>query len=1675
MIIDMQIQGVTAPSASAVVYSSPTTPQTNAIFYVENVRFGTNYTHAKVVGTSGGNCIMQCSNVKYGGYPFTLGFYVTNDGSGIGRMQLRNVTSTNGGVSTTTGLIFAKADQPGCAFIVNGCLLTKAVGAAAGTGFWVENGGSLRLTAVNFQRWITGIYAPNTGTAPSIFGSALNFENNTTDVLVEHPTATGKIEGTDSFLKTMIPVDAPLYEVNQDPRRITVAKKGGDFTSVSASVAYISGSSETNRFVIDIGPGQFIEKQIDLSNKPYVSMVGSTIQTTQIVASGSGNYDQILLGPTNEISFLSIYGVNNPGYAAIKVDGTGDNFAQAHKVSIYDFDYGIKVFSSVSRSTFYGEYIDINGAFSYGTYVSASNTTASLASMENYYLFPSGGVSIGNYASGLGAELDLYTCLFVGDNVSGSTSVYLADGAIVEVAGFDAQYWEYGVRVPNIGNPPTFRMVGAMIHNSITSDFLVEQPATRGRFQGISDHTKINNASPDFYWNFLDDTDGENDVTRKLSVTFEDGTHTDATTLIFNGSAMGVLNRGEISVVTGLTASVSGGFGYVKIPSTEIYKRLDWPDTQIILPSSSNNYLYFNDNQNLLYGGTSPDYLTNIILGRVVTNQTGIAFIDQSPYLAYHTSNLLSTFNKQALGPVYADGSIVTANAAVSYSLDTTAGNYFYSENQFMPTGGTGITFTRYYVSGSGFNTTNTTTVPSNVYNSGSLLIPMSASYFTKHSLYVVGQGTDEKYMLVVGQNQFATLIETEGANLPLPPTFFSDSVVSIASIYVQSGSSNVIQIEDIRPVIGFKASGINASSVHGNLLGLSADDHTQYLLVDGARQMAANLGLGGNDIYNVDLITATSVSSSFTGSLLGTASYATQALSASFAPSTPAFPFTGSALITGSLGVTGSISIIGGLTGSALVAQNLTGSEIFRLQNDRDVVIGGGSASTDAQVTINPFRAPATTNYVLQVNAGANNFMQFLNSPGSTTGGLRISRDSIALGRRALLIGSGTSDAFWITSNGSIGINPNAAAGINTAEVGQGIINSSDAGSSGLYFVSQGSQKGFIFQHLGQGSNNTTQAVFQIRKTFTETSGISYTERLFNLNGTYDLPNGSKNLIGIDYDMTITALSGAHYGLLIRPSGTLNGIGLGSTLPTATWHIKGNSDSVGTIFRAENLSNNAFLNLNSLGTLELRANNAQTTNVSLFNIYNGSELSLQYVAGLGYQPYFNFISSTVIAGSTSAIVGYGNAGGTPVFQINAPSNRIQYTAGEHRFIKDYTSTYVIFANPTSGITITGTITPSGTGVTDFGYAGVLISPTINQTSTSGYHAAIDYRPTLTSITGSHFGFLIRPSGTLSGIGLGNTFPSASLHVRGLTGSVLLLENNVSSSILVINNNGTGSYNGFLTTTGSLLGTASFATQALSSSFATTASFVLSASFAPTNTTGSFTGSFTGSLLGTASYANQALSSSFASTASITISASYAATASYVVNALTASYIVTAQTASYVLNAVSSSFASTASIATSSSYALSASFAPTNTTGSFTGSFTGSLLGTASFSSNTFTNLKTTRFEMGVSSTSAITTGAKGRKTVGYNGTIVGWSLVTDQNTTITLDIWKANNAIPTVANSITGSAPISLTSAQLGSSTTLTGWNTSVSNNDVFIVSVNSNNNATYFSLDLDIVLTNA
>jgi len=85
------------------------------------------------------------------------------------------------------------------------------------------------------------------------------------------------------------------------------------------------------------------------------------------------------------------------------------------------------------------------------------------------------------------------------------------------------------------------------------------------------------------------------------------------------------------------------------------------------------------------------------------------------------------------------------------------------------------------------------------------------------------------------------------------------------------------------------------------------------------------------------------------------------------------------------------------------------------------------------------------------------------------------------------------------------------------------------------------------------------------------------------------------------------------------------------------------------------------------------------------------------------------------------------------------------------------------------------------------------------------------------------------------------------------------------------------------------------------------------------NVTGSagFTAGITGSLLGTASYASQANSASYSNTATSASYATSATSASYSLNTTTASYALSATSASYALNATTASYVKTAQTASS--------------------------------------------------------------------------------------------------------------------------------------------------------------
>ncbi len=71
---------------------------------------------------------------------------------------------------------------------------------------------------------------------------------------------------------------------------------------------------------------------------------------------------------------------------------------------------------------------------------------------------------------------------------------------------------------------------------------------------------------------------------------------------------------------------------------------------------------------------------------------------------------------------------------------------------------------------------------------------------------------------------------------------------------------------------------------------------------------------------------------------------------------------------------------------------------------------------------------------------------------------------------------------------------------------------------------------------------------------------------------------------------------------------------------------------------------------------------------------------------------------------------------------------------------------------------------------------------------------------------------------------------------------------------------------------------------------------------------------------------------------------------------------------------------------------------------------------------------------------------------------------------TATIDVWKiaSGTAIPTVTNTITASALPAISSGTAIHSTTLTGWTTSVTANDIFGFNINAVSGATFIDINL-------
>ena len=279
-------------------------------------------------------------------------------------------------------------------------------------------------------------------------------------------------------------------------------------------------------------------------------------------------------------------------------------------------------------------------------------------------------------------------------------------------------------------------------------------------------------------------------------------------------------------------------------------------------------------------------------------------------------------------GSLFLNGTAVTASGGGGGTVDT---------GSLMVTGSVTtnvLTFTK------GDGSTFALTV-----DTGSAVTVDTGSFYVSSSVtdatitFNQGDGTTEAVTVNNVQNAVSASFATSASFAPSTPAFpFTGSAVITGSLSV-TGSTGIVgsvfATGGITTKTGLNLQGASGivtvtleSDGNGNLkTKQNSASINKTITLEGFANLVSTGTTNGTTIsgsFNSAFFSDKVVAPSFTGSLLGTASFATNALSASYAPSTPAFPFIGDASITGDLSVTGSyLRLSGSFSGS--VIDNIT------------------------------------------------------------------------------------------------------------------------------------------------------------------------------------------------------------------------------------------------------------------------------------------------------------------------------------------------------------------------------------------------------------------------------------------------------------------------------------------------------------------------------------------------------------------------------------------------------------------------------------------------------------------------------------------------------------------------------------------------------------------------------
>ncbi len=774
--------------------------------------------------------------------------------------------------------VYADGSNPPIGVLANGQGLTLRTRASAllgedgtGTGLLVLGGATITLPVLGFSGWNTAISAPNDGnpTGPNIRLFSVSFTDNNINLFIQHPTATGFLVTPSPYSLNQINVNNTFYLVNQNPKIITVGAKGSDFTNVKDAVQAIVGESISNQFLISVGPETTIEDN-PITLRPYISIEGvnptsSTIQASNpnsplfVGAHDSNLFNLTLQGTTGAylIDWTNDNAFSAPGYMTMQNCYIGPSYGIANvhpqvDVSTYLVCIGIKSlpYSAMTR------------AFNLEAY-SAGFTSGNIGAIHIQNSLFSAIVPPATYefavASGNSTTLQL-------DDVivqslypsSGSTAITFMDGAAARLFSTTFGGFDCAISGSNIGDPS--RLIGnALTILTCNNDIYLDHPTTSGTIAGTFSRVKTSISSPNV-------VNLSNDPLNFATVSVGDfyagpsqADLTEITSLWIQAPTMGLLSTNDpitqLPPASGLNIRINDGYGYIDDGNL---KKLTWSTQTLPLSANDDVYIYINSAGNVATTVSPINGQTDkILLGRAYCGPAFVVGVGNISMEAHHNGNKVDEYLRDVFGSIVADGMLITASGL---QMNMSGGEYYYSSHKWEPADKEPIaSFYQFYHSSGTLTSSNNSSgiVNNGMFDNGVNLTGLTAGYYTKHGMWYAG--TSDSMLFVFGQNEYASLTGVQASSTPNAPAAFRDAIVHLADIIVQQGSGSIIEMVDTRPLPSYKAPSTVGQSagvtVHNQLLGLGSDDHTQYLLVNGSRNMGATLNMGGYDITNVGLV----------------------------------------------------------------------------------------------------------------------------------------------------------------------------------------------------------------------------------------------------------------------------------------------------------------------------------------------------------------------------------------------------------------------------------------------------------------------------------------------------------------------------------------------------------------------------------------------------------------------------------------------------------------------------------------------------------------------------------------------------------------------------------------------------------------------------------------------------